>query len=53
MMNVVPITVFNCQKKNYDNFFFNFQVVKKHVDGWKRGNGKKKKKINGLKMING
>ena len=48
MMNV-PITVFNCQKKNYDNFFFNFQVVKKHVDGWKKGNGKKKKGQTGKK----
>ena len=27
MMNV-PITVFNCQKKNYDNFFLIFKLLK-------------------------
>lgn len=32
------------KRENYDNFFFNFQVVKKHVDEWKMGNGKKKER---------
>ena len=52
MMNV-PITVFNCQKKNYDNFFLIFKLLKNMQTGEKRVMVKKKdKRVKKDKWVN-